>query len=168
VNAAEPWALVVPGHSAGGSISARCRRLLGVTAALAEHRTPHVVVFTGWARGGGPSEAEQMLEAWPGRRDVELVVETTARSTAENAARSLPLLLGRGVREATIVCAPLHVLRVRYFFGGLYARFGLRCDVRAARLLPTPTALAWELAALAMMRSQLRTALADLEAPQRG
>jgi hypothetical protein len=162
------WALVVPGHSAGERISARCRRLVDVAAALADERAPRVVVFTGWAPGGDASEAEQMLDAWPGRHDVELVVETTATSTAENAARSLPLLLDRGVREATIVCAPLHSLRVRYFFGRLYARYGVRCDVRAAPLAPTPAALAWEIAALGVMRRQLRDVLADLEAPTRG
>jgi hypothetical protein len=104
-----------------------------------------------------------MLDAWPGRRDVELIVEPTARTTAENAARSLPLLLERGVREVTVVCAPLHVVRVKYFFDGLYRRFGVEADVRAADCRPTPLALAWELGALGAMWPQRRAALAELE-----
>lgn len=159
-----PWGLVVPGHSEGGRLSARCLRVLARAAELAEERAPRVVVFTGWSPNGERSEAEQMLGAWPGRSDVELVAEPTARITAENAARSLPLLLERGVREATVVCAPVHALRVRYFFGGLYPRFGVRCEVRSARCPPTPSALAWELAALGVMRRQRREALAELEA----
>ena len=164
VSEALPSGLVVPGHSRNGRLSPRCSRLLDLAAELAERRGPRVVVFTGCSQDGGPSEAEQMLEAWPGRRDVELAVEPTARITAENASRSLPLLLHRGVREATVVCAPLHVARVRYFFGGLYPRFGVRYEVRPAWCLPTPAALVWELGALLVMRRQLRAALAELEA----
>ncbi len=168
VSKSPPWGLVVPGHSEGGRLSTRCLRVLALAAELAEERSPRVVVFTGWSPGGGPSEAEQMRDAWPGRGDVELVAEPTARITAENAARSLPLLLERGVREATVVCASVHALRVRYFFGGLYPRFGVRCEVRPARCLPTPSALAWELGALGVMRRQRRAALAELEAAAGG
>ena len=163
-----PWGIVVPGHSEGGRLSARCLRVLALAAELVEERTPRVVVLTGWSPGSGRSEAEQMLDAWPGRSDVELVGEPTARTTAENAARSLPLLLQRGVREATVVCAQLHVLRVRYFFGGLYPRFGVRCEVRSARCPPTAAALAWELGALGVMRRQRRAAHAELDAAARG
>lgn len=160
----DDWALVVPGHSAQGRLSARCRRLLSLAAVLADARSPRVVIFSGGAPRGGESEAEQMLAAWPGRRDVELLPEPTARITAENASRSLPLLLERGVRHATVVCSPLHVPRVRYLFPVLFARFGVRCDVRAGWAAPTPGALAWELAALPLVRRQRRAALAELRA----
>jgi hypothetical protein len=156
------WALVVPGHSRRGRMSGRCRALLERAAGLAEERVPRAIVFSGWATSTGPSEAEQMLHGWPGRRDVELLAETTAASTAQNASRTLPLLLDRGVREATVVCAPLHRARVAYFFGGLYAAFGIRCDVCVARAAPTPPALAWELAAATVARRQRRAALAEL------
>jgi hypothetical protein len=162
------WAIVVPGHSVSGRLSGRCGRLLAAAARLAERRTPRVVVFTGWSPRGGPSEAEQMLEAWPGRRDVELVAEPTAAITAENASRSLPLLLERDVREATVVCTPLHAPRVSYLFPGLYERFGVRCDVRVAWTAPTPAALAWELGALAVLRRQRRAALSELRASRGG
>jgi DUF218 domain len=157
------WAIVIPGHSARGRVSARCRRLLAQAADLAEQRVPRLILFTGWSANGRASEAEQMLDAWPGRQDVELVVETTAATTAQNASRSLPLLLARGIREATIVCAPLHARRVRYFFETIYGQAGLRCDVFVARAFPTPYAAAWELAAVTVRRRQLRAALAELE-----
>jgi hypothetical protein len=153
---------VVPGHSRRGRMSNRCRLLLERAAQLAEERHPRAVIFSGWAARREPSEAEQMLHGWPGRRDVELVAETTAASTAQNACRTLPLLLERGVREATVVCAPLHRARVAYFFGGLYEGFGIRCDVRVAWALPTPPALAWELAAATVARRQRRAALEEL------
>ena len=158
------WGIVVPGHSRRGALSDRCIRLLELAADLGQVKAPRAVVLTGWSPNGGPSEAEQMLDAWPGRRDVELIVEPTARTTAENAARSLPLLLERGVREVTVVCAPLHVVRVKYFFDGLYRPFGVEADVRGADCWPTPLALAWELGALGVMWPQRRAALAELEA----
>jgi hypothetical protein len=159
-----PWGLVVPGHSRKGRLSARCLRVLAAAADLAERRKPEVVVFSGWSPGSGPSEAEQMLDAWPGRRDVALAVEPTARITAENASRSLWLLLRYGVGEATVVCAPLHLPRVRYFFGGLYPRFDVRVEVQPVWCPPTPAALAWEVGAISVMRRQLRAARAELEA----
>ena len=68
-----------------------------------------------------------MLERWRGAGDVELVIETSATITAENMARTLPLLIERDVREATLVCGALHLPRVRYFFGSVYPRYGIRC-----------------------------------------
>lgn len=126
------------------------------------------MVFSGWGYGDAPSEAEQMLEAWPGRRDVELLVEPTARITAQNASRSLPLLLERGVREATVVCSTVHAPRVRYLFRELYRRFGIECQVQPVWTPPTPPALAWEIGALAVLRRQRRAAAAELEAAARG
>ena len=153
-------AIVVPGHSRRGRVSRRCRRLVDSAAVLADRRQPAFVVFTG-GRGG---EAEQMRAAWRGRTDVELLVEPTAATTAQNASRTLPLLRERGVTEATVVCAPLHLPRVRYLFGGVYRRAGIRCRVRAARALPTPSALAWELAAAFVARRQRRGAMAEADA----
>jgi uncharacterized SAM-binding protein YcdF (DUF218 family) len=153
-------AIVVPGHSRRGRVSRRCRRLVDAAAVLADRRAPALVVFTG-GRGG---EAEQMRAAWRGRTDVELLVEPTAATTAQNASRTLPLLLARGVTEATVVCAPLHLPRVRYLFGGVYRRAGIRCRVRVARALPTPSALAWELAAAVVARRQRRGAIAEADA----
>ena len=163
------WAIVVPGngcrdeHGTYG-LTGRCVRCLDAAARLAERRTPRAVVFSGWSPDGGTSEAEQMLEAWPGRRDVELVLEPTATITAENMSRTLPLLLDRDVREVDLVCGAIHLPRVRYFFGGVYPRFGIRCRYRVVREAPAPATLAWEAAAVTVMRRQRRAARAELAA----
>ena len=159
-------AIVVPGHgafdAAGYRISARCRRLVVAAEALTERLTPSAVVFTGWSPDGGPSEGEQMRDVWRGP-EVELIVEPTATVTAENAARTLPLLLERGVELAVVVCAPFHYLRTRYFFRSLYAARGIDARVRVVPELPSSRALVWELAALPLARAQLRRAQAELE-----
>jgi uncharacterized SAM-binding protein YcdF (DUF218 family) len=154
-------ALVVPGHGAYGPggqylISSRCRRLVAEAERLAEHVEPVAAVFSGWSPAEGLSEAEQMRDAWDGP-SVELVVEPTARTTAENAARTLPLLLERGVERAAIVCAPAHLYRVRFFFRQIYGAAGIETDFHLARIVPTPHAVAWELVAFALRRRHLRT-----------
>jgi hypothetical protein len=93
---------------------------------------------------------------------VELVAEPTAQITAENMSRSLPLLLDRGVREVTVVCGAMHFPRVRYFFGGVYPRYGVRCRYHVIRQLPTPGTIAWEAAALTVARRQRRAAQLEL------
>ena len=144
-----PLALVVPGHSRRHHISATCRRLVAEAERLAEALQPDVVVFTGWSPVGGVPEAE-------------LLVEPTAATTAQNAARTLPLLLERGVERAVIVCAPLHRYRAGWFFRRLYEAHGIETTFRAARIAPTPLALAWELGALSVRSRQLRAARAEL------
>ena len=161
------WAIVVPGQGSLDpegtyTLSPGCNRVLALATELADARRPAVVVLSGWHPYGGESEAAQMRAAWRGRRDVELLAEDTAVNTSQNMARALPLLLGRGVQEATIVCAPAHRLRCHYFFGGVYPRFGVRCTYRSPRLRPTAAALAWEAAALTVMRRQRRAALEEL------
>ena len=133
-NAVDRWAIVIPGSgelAVDGRYRLRpvCHRCLEAAAELATRRRPELVVFSGWSPHPGPTEAEQMLEAWPGRRDIELVAEPTATITAENMARSLPLLTSRGVEEVTLVCALVHLPRVRYFFGGVYPRHGIRLPI---------------------------------------
>lgn len=161
------WGIVVPGSGGIGAdggyrIGARALACVRIAARLAEARRPRVVVFTGWSPVSGPTEAEQMLAAWDGREDVDLVAETSATITAENMSRSLPHLLERGVREVTVVCGLLHFARVRYHFGGVYPRHGIRCTYARTRQLPTPATLAWEAAAFMAMRRQRRAALAEI------
>jgi uncharacterized SAM-binding protein YcdF (DUF218 family) len=162
------WAIVVPGSGRtdrDGSyrIGPRATACVRAAARLAEVRRPRAVVFTGWSPvPGGPSEADQMRAVWDGPDDVELLVETTATITAENMSRTLPLLVERGVREVTVVCGALHLPRVRFYFGGVYPRHGIRCAYVRTRQLPTPTALTRELVAVALMRGQRRRALAEL------
>ena len=158
-----PLALVVPGHSRRDRISGTCRRLVAEAEQLAEELAPDLVVFSGRSPGGGLPEAEQMRRLWHGP-DLELVVEPTAATTAQNAARTLPLLLERGIERAVVVCAPLHRRRVRWFFQRLYEARGIETSVHAARVSSTPFALAWELGALAVRSRQLRAAQAELAA----
>jgi uncharacterized SAM-binding protein YcdF (DUF218 family) len=160
-------ALVVPGNGMVGRdgayrITRSCRRLVTEAERLAQRRSPRVVVFSGWAPDGGPSEAEQMRAVWRGPA-VELVAEETATTTAENAARTLPILLERGVREAIVVCTPVHLFRARWLFRRLYGAHGVAVSFRVVPVAPTPGALAWELGALAVLSRQLRAAAAELE-----
>ncbi len=162
-------AIVIPGHGRFEEdgcyrLSARCMAALQVASQLAERRPARVVVFSGWSPVSGPSEAEQMLEAWDGPDDIDLVAETSATITAENMSRSLPRVLERGVDEVTIVCGALHLPRVRYYFGGVYPRHGVRCSYALTRHLPTPGSLAWEVTAALLVRRQRRAALAEISA----
>ena len=158
-------AVVVPGHGwpdlAGvHRISERCLRLVREAEQLVSSTEADVVVFSGWSPTGGPSEAEQMRNAWRGPA-VELVVEPTAASTAENAARTLPLLLERGVSSAVVVCAPLHLARARWIFRRVYGAHGISVRLRPARVWPTPGAILWELGALTVAARQVRAVRGD-------
>jgi uncharacterized SAM-binding protein YcdF (DUF218 family) len=160
-------AIVVPGNGVHGRdgeyrISRGCRRLVAEAERLAARRRPRAVVFSGWAPGRGPSEAEQMRALWHGPA-VELVTEETASTTAQNAARTLPILLELGVREAIVVCAPLHLFRARWLFGRLYGAHGISVRFRVVPIAPTPGAVAWEVGALTVLARQLRAAEAELD-----
>ena len=160
-------AIVVPGHGwldldGTHRISGRCLRLVREAEQLVSSAEADIVVFSGWSPTGGPSEAEQMRDAWRGPV-VELVVEPTAASTAENAARTLPLLLDREVGDVVVVCAPPHLLRTQLAFRRLYSGSGVEVAFRVARLAPTLRAVAWELLALPFLPLQLHAARAELE-----
>ena len=150
-------AVVVPGHHG----HERLVDLVRAAERVAEETPVDVVVFTGWARRGGMTEAERMQAGWRGP-DVELVVEPTASCTAENATRTLPLLLERAVKRAFVVCAPLHVYRTRFFFTRLYGAYGIAVELRLARTRRSVGALVWELGAATACRRQLRAAKAEL------
>ncbi|MFL5969266.1 MAG: YdcF family protein [Gaiellaceae bacterium] len=154
-------AIVVPGHATRGRISTLCVALVREAERIAAAMPVDAVVFSGWAPQGGESEAEQMRAAWRGPA-VELVLERTAAVTAENAARTLPLLLERGIDRALVVCAPLHVYRARFFFGRLYAARGIATEFRVAPVPRTLRSLVWELGAATAVRRQLRRARAEL------
>jgi uncharacterized SAM-binding protein YcdF (DUF218 family) len=144
------------------SISHSCRRVVAYAARLAESRSPQVVVFSGWAPNGGASEAEQMRSSWHGP-DVEMVLEPTASTTAENAARTLPFVIERKIEDVVVVCTPLHVYRARWFFKRLYSARWIQTSFKAPPLIPTPSALVWELGALTVRARQLRAAEQELD-----
>jgi uncharacterized SAM-binding protein YcdF (DUF218 family) len=164
--AAERTAIVVPGHGWLDSdgvhrISRRCLRLVREAELLVSSTGAEVVVFSGWSRTGGRSEAEQMRDVWAGPA-VELVVETTARSTAGNAARTLPLLLERAVGSVFVVCAPTHLVRTRLLFTAIYRGSGIDIAFRLARQMPTLRSIGWEVAALPFLPVQVLAARAEL------
>jgi uncharacterized SAM-binding protein YcdF (DUF218 family) len=150
-------AVVVPGHHG----PERLGDLVRAAERIVVETNVDVVVFTGWARRGGMTEAQQMHEGWRGP-DVELVLESTASSTAENAARTLPLLLERSVERAIVVCAPMHRYRTRFFFTRLYGAYGIDVELRVARTRRSVGALLWEVGAATACRRQLRAARAEL------
>ncbi len=159
-------AIVVPGnggHRLGGDtrISPACFELVREAERLASTRPVEAVVFTGGARGDGASEADQMRAAWRGP-EVELMVEPTASVTAQNAARTLPLLVERRIERALVVCTPFHVYRARFFFARMFGPRGIETAFHVAPVAQGPRALAWELAAAAVCRRQLRAAEAEL------
>jgi uncharacterized SAM-binding protein YcdF (DUF218 family) len=159
-------AIVVPGHGrldldGEHRISERCLRLVREAEQLVSPAAADLVVFSGWSSTGGPSEAEQMRDAWRGP-EIELVVEPTAASTAENAVRTLPLLLERGASRAVVVCAPPHLFRTRLLFGLLWRGSGIELSFRVPRLAPTARAVAWELLALPFLPVQLLAGRAEL------
>jgi len=167
----EPFALIVLGSSRRArngdySISRACRGAVGHAGRLAASRSAQVVVFSGWAPDGGTSEAEQMRALWRGP-DVELVLEPTASTTAENAARTLPLVSERGIHRAVVVCTPLHLYRARWFFRRLYSARGIKTTFTAPRTVPTPSALVWELGALTVRSRQLYAAEEELRRAER-
>jgi uncharacterized SAM-binding protein YcdF (DUF218 family) len=155
-------AIVVPGHGRVDSdgvhrVSSRCLRLVHEAELLVSGGDADLVVFSGWSPGGERSEAEQMRDAWHGP-SIELVAETEARNTAENAARTLPLLQERGITRAVVLSAPAHALRTRLLFRRLYRNSGIELSFRAPRLAPTLRSIAWELGALPFVPAQLRSA----------
>ena len=142
------------------SITRACLELVREAERVVASQAVDVVVLTGGSRRG-PSEAEQMRAAWQGPA-VELVVEPTASITAENAARTLPLLLERGIERAVVVCTPLHVYRTRFFFSRLYEPHGIETTFHVATVEQGARAFAWELAAASLCGWQLRAARAEL------
>ena len=150
-------AIVIPGHHT----QRRSVALVREAERAAADRPVDLVVFTGWARSGGITEAEHMRSEWHGP-DVELVVEPTASVTAENASRTLPVLIEHGIRHAIVVCAPLHLYRARFFFTRLYGAYGVETEFRVAHMPLSAGAVLWEAAAATACRRQLRSAKREL------
>jgi uncharacterized SAM-binding protein YcdF (DUF218 family) len=140
-----PPAVVVLGNS-----SARVRRrLVAAAKRIAGASGARTVVFSGWS-----GEAAQMRDLWRGP-DAELVLEEAAATTAQNASRTVPILLDRGITEAVVVCTPMHLPRARWIFRRIYEQHGVAVRFVAARVAPTPGAVVWELAAMAVSARQV-------------
>lgn len=117
-----------PGWSAEHTISAESRARLRRGLRLARDRPVRAVVLTGYTSTGGLSEAEQMKSAWD-EHVAPALLEVAGRDTAENASRTLPILLALGeAAHVTVVSSPWH-LRVPWFFAP-YRRFGFDVSYR--------------------------------------
>jgi len=155
-------ALVVLGHREPGisvehRISHESRARLRHARELAERTPVRAVVLTGYTSTGGLSEAEQMKTAWDDH-DAPALLEVAGRDTAENATRSLPILLALGDVDHVIVVSSAWHLRVPFFFDP-YRRFGLRVSYRASFAHGNwPRMLAHELRAFARAPARRRAA----------
>ncbi len=117
-----------PGRSAEHTISAESRARLRRGLRLARRRPVRAVVLTGYTSTGGLSEAEQMKAAWD-EHVAPALLEVAGRDTAENASRTLPILLALGeAAHVTVVSSPWH-LRVPWFFAP-YREFGFDVSYR--------------------------------------
>jgi glucosamine-6-phosphate deaminase len=128
-------ALIVLGHRDPGvapehRISPQSRARLRLALRLARATPVRAVILTGFTSSGGLSEAEQMKAAWDDH-EAPALLEVAGRNTAENASRSLPIILALGeARRVTVVSSAWH-LRVPWFFAP-YRGFGLDVSYRAS------------------------------------
>jgi hypothetical protein len=144
--------LVLGYHRDDGTSGISPLALAGVRRAegLARAADTAVVVCSGYARGDGEPEGELMRRAWEGP-EIEVVAESEARDTVENAVLSLAALRARAVDELDIVCAASHAPRVRLLLVPFFARHEIRARVRAFwRPFPLRR-LWWEMRALAFV-----------------
>lgn len=119
-----------PGISPEHRISFQSRARLRRARRLARRTPVRAAVLTGYTSTDGLSEAEQMKAAWD-EHAAPALLEVAGRNTAENASRSLPILLALGeARRVTVISSAWH-LRVPWFFAP-FRRYGLRVGYRAS------------------------------------
>ena len=127
--------LVVLGHRDPGidtehRVSFQSRARLRRARRLAVRSPVRAAVLTGYTTTGGLSEAEQMKGAWDESAGPALL-EVAGRNTAENASRSLPILLALGEAPRVTVVSSFWHIRVPWFFAP-YRRYGLRVSYRVS------------------------------------
>jgi glucosamine-6-phosphate deaminase len=151
-----------PGISAEHRISAESRARLRHALQVARSKPVRAVVLTGYTSTGGLSEAEQMKTAWD-EHVAPALLEVAGRDTAENASRSLPLVLALGEARHVIVVSSLWHVRVPFFFAP-YRRFGLRVSYRASVAHGNwPRMLAEEARSAPLAPARRRAAMAAFE-----
>jgi glucosamine-6-phosphate deaminase len=133
---------------------------------IARRRPTLAAVLTGYTSTGGLSEAEQMRAAWR-VVDVPPVLEVAGRDTAENATRSLPLVLALGdARRVTVVTSAWH-LRAPYHFLP-WREYGLEVGFAFDWRGDWRRMIAHELRSMRTMRAERRRALAAMALPRFG
>ena len=158
--------LVVLGHREPGvspehRISSHSRsRLFRAEESCLDHPA-RAAVLTGCAGPAGLSEAEQLAREWT-VPDASAIAEVAGRSTAENASRSLPLILALGGIRRVVVVTSLWHLRAPFFFAP-YRAYGLEVDVLRARpLRHWRHLLARELRGMAAVRRERAAAMSEV------
>jgi glucosamine-6-phosphate deaminase len=162
--------VVVLGHREAGvsaehriSAHSRARMFRGEEACLED--PVRAAVLTGYTATGGLSEAEQMQREWtvPG---VPALTEVAGRNTAENASRTLPIVVALGgIRRVIVVTSPWH-LRTPYFFAP-YRRHGFALELRPSRpLRHWSHLLVHELQQAPKMRRERAAAMAAVRLPE--
>jgi hypothetical protein len=148
--------VVVLGYSDG-----RAEDLHPVCAARLERAAPlaeraDAVVLSGWARREGwLPEAELMRAGWAGP-DRPLIIDSSARITAENAAYVAELVDELGVDEVVVVTSWWHRLRAALLFRALLRRRRVRLAVVGAERPTSPHLLLREVACFVLVPFQLR------------
>ena len=131
---------------------------------IARRRPTLAAVLTGYTSTGGLSEAEQMRAAW-GSPTCRRCSRSRAADTAENATRSLPLVLALGdARRVTVVTSAWH-LRAPYHFR-TWRRHGLEVGFAFDWRGDWRRMLANELHGMRTVRAERRRALADMALPR--
>ena len=131
---------------------------------IARRRPTLAAILTGYTSTGGLSEAEQMRAAWR-VADVPPLLEVAGRDTAENATRSLPLVLALGdAHRVTVVTSAWHV-RAPYHFR-VWREYGLEVRYAFDWRGDWGRMLLHELHGMRTMRTERRWALADLALPR--
>jgi glucosamine-6-phosphate deaminase len=161
--------LVVLGHREPGispehRISRESRARLRHARRLASRRPVRAVVLTGYTSTDGLSEAEQMKAAWD-EHLAPALLEVAGRDTAENASRTLPILLAMGeASRVTVVTSSWHV-RAPFFFAP-YRHYGLRTSFRVSFAHGNwPRMLQEELGGIPPARARRRAAMAAMRPP---
>lgn len=153
-----------PGVSAEHRISRESLDRLQLAERIAHRERAKAIVLTGYTSTGGLAEAEQMWNAWsmPG---IPAVLEIAGRNTAENATRSLPLIVAiGGIERVTVVTSRWH-LRAPYFFAP-YRDLDLQLSFRYVTLHgPWPRMVRTEVLGLRRARSERCAAYAEMRLP---
>jgi glucosamine-6-phosphate deaminase len=131
---------------------------------VARRRPTLAAVLTGYTATGGLSEAEQMRAAWS-VGDVPPLLEVAGRDTAENASRSLPLVLALGdARRVTVVTSAWHI-RAPYHFRA-WRDYGLEVGFAFDWRGNWRRMIAHELRGLRTVRAERGRALAEMALPR--
>lgn len=107
------------------------------------------LVFSGRAKNRA-GEAELMRAAWRGA-EVPIVAESTARSTAENAAEIAAVARRLGADEVVVVTSPWHERRARLLVRAALQGSGIVVRSSSPHVATNPRLLAREAACLAVL-----------------